>query len=93
MLNFDFLEKVLGIVFLPHFPYFLKKQKEIWNKSSSSFAAWFLKKNIGYLCFPASTPGPDPRPEFVFEGPGPNLYLAAPPLKLYLPALAYYNRE
>ena len=31
MLNFDFLEKALGIGFLPHFPYFLKKQKEIWN--------------------------------------------------------------
>ena len=32
-------------------------------------------------------PGPDPRPQFVFDGPGPNLYLAAPALNMYLPAL------
>ena len=44
----------------------------------------------GYLCFPAHDPGPRPWPwpRFVFDGPGPNLYLAAPALKLYLPALA-----
>ena len=41
----------------------------------------------GYLCFPATGPGPGPRPQFVFDGPGPNLYLATPALKLYLPAL------
>ena len=28
---FDCLEKVLGIVFPPHFPHFLKKQKTIWT--------------------------------------------------------------
>ena len=29
MLNFDLLEKGLAIVFRPHLPQFLKKQKEI----------------------------------------------------------------
>ena len=33
-------------------------------------------------------PSPRAGPQFVFDGPGPNLYLAAPALKLYLPALA-----
>ena len=32
----------------------------------------------GYFCFP--TLGPGPRPQFVFDGPGPNLYLTAPAL-------------
>ena len=31
---------------------------------------------------------PGPRPQFVFDGPGLNLYLAAPVLNLDLPALA-----
>ena len=40
--------------------------------------------------FPAPDPGPGsgPRPKFVFDDPGPNLHLATPVLKLYLPALA-----
>ena len=49
--------------------------------------------NFGVFVFP----GPRPQPQFVFDGAGPNLYLAAsalnlclvaPALKLYLPALA-----
>ena len=33
-------------------------------------------------------PGPGLWPQFVFSGPGPQVVLLAPALKLYLPALA-----
>ena len=39
----------------------------------------------GCLCFLVLEPGPDLRLQFVFDSPGPNLYLAASGLKLYLP--------
>ena len=42
------------------------------------------------ICVP--TPGPGSQPLFVFDGLGPNLYLAAPALNLYLatPVLNLY---
>ena len=33
---------------------------------------------IGYLCFPAHGSGPGPLPQFLCDGPSPNLYLATP---------------
>ena len=46
---------------------------------------WLLKaKNFGYLYFPVPDPGP--WLQFLFNGPGPNLYLQAPALNLHLPA-------
>ena len=36
----------------------------------------------------ALDPGPGLRPQFVFDGPSPNLYLAALAVKLYLQTLA-----
>ena len=48
------------------------------------------EKKIRYLCFPDPDLGSSSssRPQFVFDSPGPDLFLPALDLKLYLPALA-----
>ena len=89
-------EKLLGIKidsklnFKEHLDGIIKKARRKVN--ALSWVAHHMSVAKGYLCFPAPCPGPgpglSPRPQFVFDGPGPNLYLAAPVLKLYLPALA-----
>ena len=47
-----------------------------------------LSTGICVFRLPAPSPSPGSRPQFVFDGPSPNLYLAAAALNLYLPALA-----
>ena len=87
-------EKLLGIKidsklnFKEHLDGIIKKARQKIN--ALSWVAHHMSVAKGYLCFLAPGPGPglSPRPQFVFDGPGPHLYLAAPALKLYLPSLA-----
>ena len=46
MLNFDFLEKALAIVFHNIFHNVLENKKKFATNLFASFSAWFLKKNI-----------------------------------------------
>ena len=51
-----------------------------------SLSEYKANKNVRYFYFPALDPGP--QPQFVFDGPGLNLYLAARIPNLFLSALA-----
>ena len=50
MLNFDFLEKVLGLVFTPHFMYDFSRKTFFWLTDQYSITDQLLLEILGNMC-------------------------------------------